>query len=154
MSVLMVEDDEFKAQDISKVIDEVLHGIIVQRANSVTSALKEISQSDFRCVILDMSLPTFALSGPGGGGSPQSQGGLEVLRLARRLSNKSTFIIVTQYPDIEIDGRDVSLLLAPAALSARFSLDVKACLLYEFDGYAWRNPLRECLTAIIGKSEV
>lgn len=145
MNILLVEDDEFKATDISKVIDDCLPEVTVQRATSVTSALRAITSGNFSVVILDMSLPTFELAGPGGGGSPQGQGGLEVLRLARRLGNTSPFIIVTQYPDIEIDGRDLSLASASKALRSRFEVDVKTCLLYEFDGHAWREPLRNCL---------
>jgi len=146
MKILLVEDDEFKATDIAKVLSESMPDAAVQRAMSVTSALRAIDSQRFSLVILDMSLPTFELTGSGGGGSPQGQGGLEVLRLARRLGNLSPFIIVTQYPDIEIDGRDVPLSEASEALRSRFGLDVKMCLLYEFDRDAWRDPLRECLS--------
>jgi hypothetical protein len=68
-----------------------------------------------------------------------------VLRLARRLQKPSPFIVVTQYPDIEIDRIDVPLAAASKALRAHFEVDVKACLLYEFDGDNWRAPLREFL---------
>jgi CheY-like chemotaxis protein len=145
MRILLVEDDEFKATDILKVLTDSLPSATVERAMSVTSALRAIDGNSFSLVILDMSLPTFELTGPGGGGSPQGQGGLEVLRLARRLGNSSPFIVVTQYPDIEIDGLDVPLSAASKALRSRFEIDVKVCLLYEFDGDAWRDPLRDCL---------
>jgi CheY-like chemotaxis protein len=112
---------------------------------SVTSAMKAINSETFSLVVLDMSLPTFEMSGPGGGGSPQGQGGLEVLRLARRLRHSSPFIIVTQYPDIELDGSDIPLAGAAKALRARFGVNVRACLLYEFDRDSWRAPLRERL---------
>jgi len=148
MKILLVEDDEFKATDITKVLNESIVGAEIQRAMSVTSALRAINSDRFSLVILDMSLPTFELTGPGGGGSPQAQGGLEVLRLAKRLSNFSPFIIVTQYPDIEIDGVDVSLDSASKALRSRFGIDVRMCLLYEFDDDAWREPFRVCLGAM------
>ncbi|WP_315781534.1 MULTISPECIES: hypothetical protein [unclassified Bradyrhizobium] len=145
MNVLLVEDDEFKATDILKVLEESFSSSSVVRAMSVTSALKAINGETFALIVLDMSLPTFEMSGLGGGGSPQGQGGLEVLRLARRLNNTSPFIVVTQYPDIEIDGRDVPLSIAAKALRVRFGVDVKACLLYEFDRDSWRSPLRNYL---------
>jgi CheY-like chemotaxis protein len=148
MKILLIEDDEFKATDVAKVLADTLPEANVERATSVTSALRAINGERYSLVILDMSLPTFELSGPGGGGSPQGQGGLEVLRLARRLSNISPFLILTQYPDIEIDGRDVPLAAASKALRGQFRIDVKMCLLYEFDGDAWREPLRDCLNSI------
>lgn len=149
MNVLLVEDDEFKAADIAKVLADSLPDAEVQRAMSVTSALRAMTNDSYSLVILDMSLPTFELSGPGGGGSPQGQGGLEVLRLARRLENRSPFVIVTQYPDIDLDGREIPLPAATKALR-RFGVDVKKCILYESDGDAWRAPLRECLSEMNG----
>jgi CheY-like chemotaxis protein len=149
VNVLLVEDDEFKAADIAKVLSDSLPDADVQRAMSVTSALRAMTNDTYSVVILDMSLPTFELTGPGGGGSPQGQGGLEVLRLARRLGNRSPFVIVTQYPDIDLDGRDVPLLAASKALH-KFGVDVKKCILYEFDGDSWRAQLRECLSELRG----
>lgn len=153
MKVLLVEDDEFKAADIVKVLADSLPTAEVTRATSVTSAMRAIASDSFTLVILDMSLPTFELSGPGGGGSPQGQGGLEILRLARRLKNSSFFFVVTQYPDIEIDGDEVPLPIASKALRSRFELDVRACLLYEFDGDSWRISLRSYLSEIDRTSE-
>ena len=109
MNVLLVEDDEFKATDIAKVLGDSLPAAYVQRATSVTSALRAMTANRYSLVVLDMSLPTFELTGPGGGGSPQGQGGLEVFRLARRLEDPSPFIIMTQYPDIDLDGRTITL---------------------------------------------
>ncbi|WP_083839121.1 response regulator [Bradyrhizobium sp. STM 3809] len=148
MSVLLVEDDEFKATDILKVLEEKFASSSVVRATSVTSALKAVNRETFALIVLDMSLPTFEMSGLGGGGSPQGQGGLEVLRLARRLKNTSPFIVVTQYPDIELDGVEIPLPIAAKSLRTKFDVNVLACLLYEFDRDSWRSPLRKLLTDI------
>lgn len=145
IKILLVEDDEFKAADALKVLDDVVPDHEARRAASVSAALKTISQEDFDCIVLDMSLPTFDLSGPGGGGSPQGQGGLEVLRLARHLLIKSDFIILTQYPDIDIDGREVPLKMASKSLRLKFELNVIDCILYEFDWEAWKVPFREAV---------
>lgn len=153
MNALLIEDDEFKAADIAKVLSEHSPPLVVQRAMSVSAALKAITSESFGLIVLDMSLPTFELSGPGGGGSPQSQGGLEVLRLATRLENQSSFIIVTQYPDIEINGREIPLTSAPRMLRSRFGLKIKTCILYEFDRDAWRSPFRESLSEVIAEAD-
>lgn len=148
MEVLLVEDDEFKAADLLRILEEGLTAPIVTRAMSVTSALRAITSTSFNLIVLDMSLPTFDLSGPGGGGSPQGQGGVEVLRLANRLGTGSRYIVVTQYPDIEIDGSDVPLRLAAERLSKRFGLTILACLPYEFDRDDWQTALRASLESI------
>jgi CheY-like chemotaxis protein len=139
MTILLIEDDEFKAADIARMLEETGDLKDVSRAASVTSALRAITTKDFDLIILDMSLPTFDLSGPGGGGSPQGQGGLEVLRLARRLGRRCPIIVVTQYPDIELEGTEIPLEEAAETLSRKFGLDVRACIPYEFDQDGWRS---------------
>jgi CheY-like chemotaxis protein len=146
MMVLLVEDDEFKATDLARLLQEHLPTPQVTRAASVTSALRAITSDRFDLIVLDMSLPTFDLSGPGGGGSPQGQGGVEVLRLANRMRAEAQYIVVTQYPDIEIDGSDVPLQQAADRLSKRFALRVRACLPYEFDSDDWQHALTQTLS--------
>lgn len=147
MDVLLVEDDEFKAADITRVVAERLPTAVLTRAASVTSALRKLTADQFNLVILDMSLPTFDLSGPGGGGSPQGQGGVEVLRLAGRMRHSAEYIILTQYPDIELDGSEMPLHLAAPKLSERFSITVRRCIAYEFDSDEWRTEFMRHLTA-------
>ncbi len=151
MSILLVEDDDFKAADLKKVVHELLPDVKMSSAISVTSALKALSRETFNLVILDMSLPTFDLSGPGGGGSPQAQGGVEVLRLAKHLKRQASFIVVTQYPDIEIDGREIALESAAKTLSEKFSMPILKCILYEFDSDYWRVQFRTALVNLSDK---
>lgn len=147
MDLLLVEDDDFKATDIGKVILELWRDCELTKVTSVTAALRILSEREFHLIVLDMSLPTFNMSGPGGGGSPEGQGGIEVLRLAKRLGQRPSVIIVTQYPDIEIDGRALSLVDAPKVLSQRFDLSIRACIPYEFDSNTWRRELRSALAS-------
>lgn len=147
MDVMLVEDDEFKAADITRVIFEAHEAAIIHRSASVNSALKGITSNSPELIILDMSLPTFDLSGPGGGGSPQSQGGIEVLRLSKRLKKNTSFIIITQYPGIEINGVEVPLKSAAKALSTRFSINVTVCIKYDFEGDEWRSELLSALSS-------
>jgi CheY-like chemotaxis protein len=148
MQILIIEDDDYKSSDICRLIEEHVEECEVVKAASVTSAMRAVSASRFDLVILDMSLPTFDLTGPGGGGSPQSQGGVEVLRLMRRQKSDTPVVVITQYPDIEFDGYEVPLAYAADRLSDRFELSVKACVAYEFDRGTWRGELIEALRKI------
>jgi CheY-like chemotaxis protein len=154
MTVLLVEDDEFKASDIVKVVQEWDPDAQVRRAASFTSASRLILNHTFELCILDMSLPTFDLAGPGGGGSPQGQGGLEVMRLAKRMKRSGSFVIVTQYPDIEIDRRDVPLDQASKLLSSYFDLNLIDCIHYTFDGGEWKNSLRRVLDQVTSSRDM
>lgn len=150
MHVMLVEDDEFKASDISRVVSDVLSSSVISRAASVNSALKAITEAPPTLMLLDMSLPTFDLTAPGGGGSPQSQGGLEVLRLSKRLKHDTNFIIITQYPGIEIDGVEIALSDASQILSKKFSIRVLVCVGYDFESDDWRTTLTSSLTENFG----
>lgn len=145
MRILLVEDDDYKSSDIARAIVKKLNNSEVIKAASVTSALRYVSSQSFDLLILDMSLPTFDLSGAGGGGSPQSQGGVEVLRLMKRRHLTAPVIVITQYPDIEFDGQEVPLARASKLLAERFQLPVLACLAYEFDRDTWRHDLSAVL---------
>ena len=153
MRILLVEDDEYKSTDISRVILERLGQCEVIKAASVTSALRKVTSEPFNLVVLDMSLPTFDLSGAGGGGSPQSQGGVEVLRLMKRRRLSVHVVVITQYPDIEFDGQEVPLALASQKLSERFDVPVMACIAYEFDRDTWRHDLLAVLDRLSANEE-
>lgn len=66
MKILLVEDDEFKASDIVKILEDSVANATVIRAMSATSAMKAINSETFPLIVLDMSLPTFEMSGLGG----------------------------------------------------------------------------------------
>lgn len=153
MRLLLVEDDEFKATDLAKAVSESVGDVVVDRAASVTSASRAILEGEYDLCVLDMSLPTFDLSGPGGGGSPQGQGGLDVLRLARHIEHPPAFLIVTQYPDIEIDRVDVPLSRAGKHLRAAFGADVLECIHYEFDSDAWRFAFQAALDNLKSRTQ-
>uniref|UniRef100_UPI00255280C3 hypothetical protein n=1 Tax=Aureimonas altamirensis TaxID=370622 RepID=UPI00255280C3 len=70
------------------------------------------------------------------------------LRLAGKLKNLSPFVVVTQYPDIEIDGFDVPLDHAAPLLTEKFKVRVGACILYEFDTASWQSPLIEIFSKV------
>jgi CheY-like chemotaxis protein len=154
MEVMLVEDDEFKAADITRVISDAIDVVNIYRTASVNSALKGITTNSPPLILRDMSLPTFDLSGPGGGGSPQSQGGIEVLRLSKRLKKSAAFIIITQYPGIEINGVEIPLKDAAKALCSKFAINVQSCIKYDFESDEWRyeliNALSKSSNSILG----
>lgn len=151
--ILLVEDDEYKATDVSKVLDSIID-VSIERATSVTSALQVITKGMYDLVVLDMSLPTFDLSGPGGGGSPRGQGGLDVLGLARHLKVGAQFVVLTQYPDIEVDGKEIPVNLASKVLKNKYKLKVVDCIVYEFDGDGWRVPFKMAIERARGASTI
>ena len=149
MRVLIVEDEDFKAADVRRVLADIIPNQRETKASSVTSAMRLLMAELFDILILDMSLPTFDLSGPGGGGSPQGQGGIEILRLTKRLAARPSIIVVSQYPDIEVDGRAIPLAQAARVLSDKFGVSVLKCVAYEYASDSWRADFREAVLTFL-----
>lgn len=146
MRVLVVEDDRYKRTEITSVLRGLAREIYIAEAESVNTACLHVYDERFDLVILDMSLPTFEQDAPGGGGSPQGQGGLEVLRVLKRLGSRSQVIVVSQYPEIELERQIFELGNAPSVLSDYFRVSVIGAVLYEFRNEAWKS----FLSALVG----
>ena len=136
MRVLLIEDEEHKANDLTKKLfaSGVEHNDLT-RVISVRQAVLEVTEGNFDLVIVDMALPTF--SSAGGGGAAQAVGGIEVLRALSMAGVRAKIIIVTQYPDILVGGNRVKLHQAARVLSGKYNQDVLGAVLYSYKTPEW-----------------
>ena len=67
---------------------------------------------------LDMSLPTFSVATGERGGRPQGSGGVEILRYMELMDVSCPVIVVTAYPAITLEGRELSLQQLDETLTA------------------------------------
>lgn len=104
-SILIVEDDSFKHGEISKAISTRCGDAQIISAPSVSEAISAIGEKSFDCILLDIALPSHGLKK--GEGAPHSfpSGGVEVLMELDYLERDDPVIIVTQYPEVELEGR-------------------------------------------------
>ena len=144
-SVLIVEDDKFKADDLSR---EIASGFSITVVASVRDAVIKVLGEAFDVVVLDMALPTFTADAASASGTAQPQGGVEVIRALKSVKTDTPVIIVSQYPDLEIDGKFHSLLGAPKVLSERYSIRVVGAVVYDFQNRAWSDVFRGLLNAL------
>jgi CheY-like chemotaxis protein len=140
MKVLLVEDEQHKANDLKR---RILMGGASERSLSIVGGVRDgvlrVLADKFDLIVLDMALPTFAAGGDdtGAGGVAQAVGGVEILR-ALAMSGKSTnIIIVTQYPEIIIGGERVRLSNASAAILKKYQQRVLGCVLYSYNTPEW-----------------
>ena len=110
---------------------------------SVRDAVVGVLTDNYDVVILDMALPTCTRSPLSPGGTAQAQGGMEVVRALRSRRSRTPVIIVSQYPDLEIDGEFFSLLLAPTELTERYGLAVVGSILFDFQNRSWVEKFRK-----------
>ncbi|AUW47509.1 response regulator [Rhizobium leguminosarum] len=140
MKVLLVEDEEHKTVDLKNRLR--VHGVAdsdLTFAQSVREAVLAVVTTTFDLVVLDMALPTFSKVRPdeGGGGLAQAVGGVEVLRAMQASGKRAAIIIVTQYPDIILNGEKVKLQNVAKIISQRYEQNVLGGVLYSFNTPKW-----------------
>ena len=143
--VLIVEDDNFKANDLCVLIG---NANIMTVVGSVRDAVVRVFDEKFDLILLDMSLPTFRSDLSSAGGTSQAQGGVEVLRAIRSKGAETPVILVSQYPDLEMDGKFLSLISSPPILSERYGINVVGAVLYDFQDRAWADQLEKVLSEL------
>lgn len=142
MRVLLIEDEQHKVSDL--IAHLYKHGATpdnLQIVGGVREAVLAVVEGEFDLIVLDMALPTFAGRGAdgSGGGVAQAIGGVEVLRMLKVSKKSPRIIIVTQYPEIIIDGVKIRLNQAGKVLSAKYGQNVLGAVLYSYSTAAWAN---------------
>lgn len=76
---------------------------------------------------------------------PFPSGGLDVLFEINYLNHDSVCIILTQYPDIEIEGLPVPIALAAAEIELKFGIKVAGCVQYFENETQWKTDISKIL---------
>jgi DNA-binding NarL/FixJ family response regulator len=141
MRVLIVEDDQFKQEPIEQVVRQISPGASIEVARSVQHAVQLVGQTTFDFIILDVALPSHETRP--GGGQPISQptGGVEVLLELSYDGRSDKVIIITQYPDIEYDGRTYPLTRARQVLAKVMKANIVEVIY--FKDPRWRDQFRK-----------
>tara|TARA_A100000171_G_C2121064_1_gene140792 strand:- start:370 stop:837 length:468 start_codon:yes stop_codon:yes gene_type:complete len=146
--VLLIEDDEHKVRDIAQLITENFPGLVIEAATNVREGFIRAKDTNAEVLILDMALPTFGKRTSSIGGLNQPQGGLEIIRLLHRIGKPIKVIILTQYPDIELNGEFYPLEKARGLLVGHYDCDIRGAILYKYQDEEWKKPFLKILSAI------
>lgn len=142
MRILIVEDDEFKAEELKKELDKYCSNAKTDIARSVRAGIAAIKSNSFNLIILDMALPSHELRK--GGASPTSMpsGGLEILMELDYFGRIDDVVVFTQYPEVEIEGRLIPLKNVKNALLAEFNITVVDVVHFVSGETGWRQRIR------------
>lgn len=146
MKILVIEDDSHKLMRILEVIDASVPMVKIEHFDSVFGAIRYLSTESPDKIILDMSLPSHPPSI--GEGSPVAMpaGGIEILLEMRSLRKANIpTIILTQYPDVEIEDEYYTIDQAPVALSVAFGFEKINVVYYDTTNDDWINPIKSFL---------
>ncbi|TKF78416.1 response regulator [Vibrio kanaloae] len=143
--ILIIEDDDFKAQSLRDVFSTQSHDYHVTHVGALSEAISEINENEYFLILVDMAIPSHPSKV--GGGSPISllTGGIDILLELQYLGRSDPCIVVTQYPDIEISQGFYGLDEAPAVLNSELGCSVLACIKYDDENNEWEKQLSEIL---------
>ncbi len=109
MRILIVEDDVSKAEQLAGAVAEHVPDAALTIRRSYQSAVKAATQHGYDLLVLDMSMPTYDINGPGQGGTIRGFAGWDVMReLSRRRIHVPT-VIVTQFETFADGGERITL---------------------------------------------
>jgi CheY-like chemotaxis protein len=144
-NVLIIEDDEFKANNIRDLIVSSGKYSDVSLVSSLVEAIEAINKYDFDLILIDMAIPSHPVVS--GGGAPMSllTGGLEILLELQSIEKAPQCIIITQYPDIEISGEFYTVEEAAVEIKNLLGCEVLECIKYIEGSESWKTAIKKVL---------
>lgn len=142
ISCLIVEDDPFKMEGIRSYLSDIFgERLEVAGCQALASATALLATQTFNLAIIDMSIHSHEPEAGAGSPFPLSSGGLDVLFEIVYSGNDTTCIILTQYPDIEIEGLPIPVDLAKPEILKKFDIDVAGCVRYLESDSQWKADI-------------
>lgn len=146
---LVVEDDKFKLDSIRQyLLDTLLREVEITECHALSTTTFALAAQHFDIVIIDMSIHSHEPEVGAGSPVPLPSGGLDVLFEIDHLNHSSACIILTQYPDIEIEGLPVPVELAAAEIELKFGIKVAGCIQYFENETQWKTDMSKLLEGL------
>jgi CheY-like chemotaxis protein len=147
-NVLVIEDDDFKANSLRDFINEQNLFESIEIVSSLVEAIDAVNEKVYALILVDMAIPSHPVIS--GGGSPISllTGGIEILLELNSLERKDPCVVITQYPDIEISGEFFSLQQATKVLQEKLGCKILDCIEYNEGDEKWKRQLQKVIKNI------
>ncbi len=143
MFIQVVEDDSFKFSKIAQLISDVARDMIVIHHDNVSAAVNYIRNHTPDKIVLDMSLPSHPAVAGQGSPVSMSTGGMEVILELRSLGKFDIpIIILTQYPDVEVEYEYYSIVDSQKMISAIYGMKKLWVVHYDNESDAWRSETK------------
>lgn len=143
---LIVEDDPFKMDSIrAHLKDFFSEHLEIVECHALSTASSILAKSTFDLAIIDMSIHSHEPEAGAGSPFPLSSGGLDVLFEIELLCSNTSCIILTQYPDIEIEGVPIPVEMAQQEIFEKFDIKVAGCVRYVEDDNQWKTEVTSIL---------
>lgn len=147
--ILLVDDDPNKARQIRSFLSSEVPDAQVEERRSFQSGLKEALLSPPDLMLLDMTMPTYDVSGKETGGVERRYAGVEVLRRLQRKGIRIPVVVVTQFEKFGEGEELVTLEELRADLQDRFSESFRGAVFYQAANSEWKTELHDVLMPLI-----
>lgn len=142
INCLVVEDDAFKMEGIRSHLNDIFgERVKVVGCQALASATALLASQTFDLAIIDMSIHSHEPEAGAGSPFPQSSGGLDVLFEIVYSGSNTHCIILTQYPDIEIESLPIPVQHAQKEILEKFDIKVAGCVRYLENDNQWKADI-------------
>lgn len=145
---LIVEDDPYKLEGLRAYLSSVFTGTLeISVCQALASATALLGSRTFDLAIIDMSIHSHEPEAGTGSPFPLSSGGLDVLFEIAYLENgaNTPCIVLTQYPDIEIESLPIPVEQAKQEIHDKFGIEVAGCVRYLENDSQWKADIKSIL---------
>jgi hypothetical protein len=148
-SLLLVEDDEQKLDQIRLFLGESFPEYELSVQRSFQSGLKAISENPPTLLLLDMTLTTFDIGQDEEGGRPRPYGGREILEHMEEGGIAVQCIVVTQYSAFGTTSNKMTLADLDHELSTLFPGIYRGTVYYHAATESWKGTLRDMILRVV-----
>jgi len=141
MKILVIEDDPNKAQQIISFLKEDPKISVIVYKKSYQSGLKELYESNFDFVLLDMSLPTYDINPGEDAYKFRHIAGYDILNELKRKKKSAKVIIMTQFERFGEGAQYISLTDLKVILRKEFSENYLVTISYHPGRTTWKEEL-------------
>lgn len=146
---LIVEDDQFKMEGIRSHLCTIFgEDIEIFGCQALASATALLGSHAFDLAIIDMSIHSHEPQAGAGSPFPLSSGGLDVLFEIASTQEATRCVILTQYPDIEIESLPIPVDMAKHEIYDKFGIEVAGCVRYLESDNQWKADITAILESL------
>jgi DNA-binding NarL/FixJ family response regulator len=143
MKVLLIEDSDYKVEQITQVVEQSIPGANLLVSKSFRSGLDAALENNPDIILLDMTLPTFEVRKGELGGRTRPFGGREILRELQFAGMSGiAIIVVTQFDRFGEGSQSVVRENLMKELITEFPEYKITCVYYSGRGAEWRELLK------------
>jgi CheY-like chemotaxis protein len=150
VTILIVEDDENKGDQLQRFLREIYPERGMHLVKSLQSAVRYVRSQKPSLILLDMTLPNYDASpDEPGGGTTHSFGGREFLRQMDRFDIQIPVIVFTQFETFGKSSQQTDLRELDSQLRLEHKDVYRGAVYYHASIGSWKDQLKQMICQIL-----